>query len=56
MSKSKKTYKYYDDDDDYVEVQYNYEEYRERKKNKKLSHALKTKSIDDLIQIDEEDF
>jgi len=57
MSKSRKANKYYDD---YNEDEYNdgmtYEEYREKKKEKKLNRALRTMSVEDLINIDEDEY
>jgi hypothetical protein len=57
MSKSRKANKYYDD---YNEDEFNdgmsYEEYREKKKNKKLSRALRTMNVEELINLDEDEY
>jgi len=56
MSKSKKNIRrewYDDDEDDFIMV----ERDRERRKNKRLTNALRSKNIDDLMRLedDEED-
>lgn len=43
----------YDDEDDFDA--YDYDEYRNKKRNKRIKSALKTKSIEDLIHLSEED-
>jgi len=56
MSKSRKVNKYYDDYNEDEYDSYAYEEYRERKKNKRITSAIKTKSIDDLIRLSDDDY
>lgn len=53
MSKSKHT-KYYDVDEDEASSLKAKDEYRNRRKQKKLKNALRAKNIDDLVRYDEE--
>ena len=57
MSKSKRQHhnKFYDDFDETDKPHYSHDEYVAKKKNKRITHALRTKSIDDLIQLTDED-
>jgi len=57
MSKSKRQHhnKFYDDLDDADARHFTRDDYVQHKKEKRLTHALKTKSIDDLIQLTDED-
>jgi hypothetical protein len=54
MSKSKKFINYRDDEESNTAYN-NYQEFRDRKKNKKLKSALRTKNIDELISFTEEE-
>jgi hypothetical protein len=54
MSKSKKYISYRDDEESNTAYN-NYQEFRDRKKNKKIKTALRTKNVDELIHYTEED-
>jgi hypothetical protein len=53
MGKTNKTNKYKDDDEE--EIGYDAVEYRNRKKEKRLANVLKSKNIDELISLTDED-
>lgn len=51
MGKTNKTNKYNNNDEHEEELGYDAEEYRNRKKEKRLSNILKSKNIDELINL-----
>ena len=56
MSKTRRknyTQDYHEDDEDY---EVDYEEYRHHKKEKRLARALKTRNLDELLSLEEDDF
>jgi|APGre2960657423_1045063.scaffolds.fasta_scaffold00100_29 hypothetical protein len=53
MGKTNKTNKYKDDDEE--EIGYDPSEYRNRKKEKRISNVLKSKNIDELISLTDDD-
>lgn len=53
MGKTNKTNKYNDEHEE--EIGYDAEEYRNRKKEKRLANVLKSKNIDELISLTDED-
>jgi hypothetical protein len=56
MSKSRKTNKHYDDYyEDGFDSALSYEEYRSRKKEHRIERALKTRNINELIELEEWD-
>ena len=54
MGKTNKTNKYKDEHEE-EEIGYNAAEYRNRKKEKRLANVLKSKNIDELISLTDED-
>jgi hypothetical protein len=57
MSKSKRQHhnKFYDDFDESDTRHFTRDDYVKHKKDKRITHALRTKSIDDLIYLTDED-
>jgi hypothetical protein len=55
MSKSKKFINYREDEEESKNSYGTYDEFRARKRNKKIQAALRTKNIDELIHYTEED-
>lgn len=55
MSKTHRSYneEYYNDDEEYFT---NSTDYRQHWKEKRLSRALKTKDLDDLLNLEDEEF
>lgn len=53
MSKSKKSFDRYDDADDYG---YDYEEVQNRRKQKKMTNILRSKNLNELLRLEEEDY
>jgi hypothetical protein len=54
MGKTNKTNKYKDEHEE-EEIGYDAAEYRNRKKEKRLANVLKSKNIDELISLTDED-
>lgn len=51
---SKKDFEFNSDVDNYYEIGY-YDELHERRKQKRLKNALRTRNFEELIELDEED-
>ena len=54
MSKTRRNYteEYYDDEEYGVDI----DDYRQNRKEKRIARALKTRDLDDLISLEDEEF
>lgn len=53
MSRTKKSFKWYDEEDDYENERRKNKRHEDRRKMKKIKNALKTRNIDELIGYEE---